>query len=203
MQGKLSHRLRCSPPNHTMKTLLLTLMLSPLAYADPKPPVAPLIRDDFSTVTVRPEKIASFRARATELNRRAALLEEESQRIPNKDVEKQNAAEMAFNERKSVFQRDFTAFKNDVSIEMQTKRTYNEGLRRVKAGLETARAFPAEATTQPPAAETKHSHASSQAGKKVEEVKQPVPSSVPGLPPGVEPGKKQKTDLPPGVSRTK
>ncbi|MES2921767.1 MAG: hypothetical protein V4819_09475 [Verrucomicrobiota bacterium] len=211
-----------------MKTLFLTLILSPLAFAQtnpgksppPSPPAAlPLIRNQYTSANMRPEKIAGFKAREAELNRRSIALAEE-ERLSNIKATKEKELKAkyshsspnpgtvgsiptgpgtdlkhlqrlkALRDEMSIFQRDVL---EEIKIKNQQAATAEENRKVIALKQSNQAATPAVgAVTQSPTPTPKPAE--------VLPVGKAVPSSVPGLPAGLEPTK-QKSNLPPGFSR--
>lgn len=204
-----------------MKALFLTLMMSPLAFAQgtssfPKPTEGPQLDKEFNSSTVRPEKVAAFRAKAAELYRRSLALDEESNRAYSEAEKKRKAFNKVIREttpigefreeasgpqpwisryhlqRREELQRDQAAFAKEVGVEKALKRAKDAELAAVKAELEAAN------TPTPP-----DQGAGSAGIAPPQPVAKAAPSSVPGWPAGVEPAKKKQTALPPGMTKGK
>jgi hypothetical protein len=174
---------------------------------------AQLIDTEFNAKSVRPEKITYFRTKAAELNRRHESLSVEREEALA-SARKRMAAFYSevmkagggppgddltpwvspyFRERDRLFRKDLADFEKEVNAEIRIKRTRDAEMARAKAAAAEAAAKLKDQpplNAPPPSAEPRP-------------VTEPVPSSVPGLPPGVEPAKKQKSALPPGVTRGK
>lgn len=205
-----------------MKTLLLALLLSPLAFGqdlieEGQLKLPPRFVADISSATVRPHVIPSLKTRAEALNRRVDELDAEEKafrkRFPkglmlrrevidsngekkSKMVKSNNFYERSYIKRVQALGAEVLAFHKEVLNEYRIKQEQTAAVDKSKRAAELKQQAQAEATavTVTPATPKKTATTPSA---------QPAPSSVPGLPPGVEPTKKTPAALPPGMTKGK
>ena len=205
-----------------MKTiaLLIAAMLVPAAYGQVSVPMTsarkemePPFVDVYTSANVRSEKVARFTAKAAELNKRRAALEEEGKKM---DVVRfsdkyKNANTLVrstdghkwvkplyqppptedYHRRIEEWRREVVSFRNEVSAEFIAKRTGDAASAKYLDARQKAIADAVGPVTPAPVVPA----------APAQPVAEAKPSSVPGFPAGVEPAKKATKDLPPGMSK--
>ncbi|WP_367874169.1 hypothetical protein [Luteolibacter sp. Populi] len=211
-----------------MKTIALLIagMLMPQLHAqDPKKSIQqkmePPFADVYTTANVRSAKLAAeYTAKAAELNKRRAALEEEGKKIdavelsekyknshhskqvatygPNREFTgfrtirpPQPPSNNNYNGRVQALREEMQAFRRETSAEFGAKRTGEAASAKYVAARQKAIADAVGPVTPAPVAPA----------APAQPVAEAKPSSVPGFPAGVEPAKKAPKDLPPGMSK--